>query len=103
MKKKSKELKKRKPGDKIEMLECKIISIEAEYLVMLPIGANSVVEGSITWSLKSFPGKKYVLNVGDEVIALNVHRLGDGWRAKSISIEGKELSGHENVRISSTK
>lgn len=97
MKKKSTELRKRKPGDKIEMLKCKIISIEAEYLVMLPIDANSGVEGSITWSLKSFPGKKYVLNVGDEVIALNVHRLGDGWRAKTILIEKKEFNGHENV------
>ena len=97
MKKKSKELRKRKPEEKIEMLKCKIISIEAEYLVMLPIGANSGVEGSITWSLKNFFGEKHVLNVGDEVIALNVHKLGDGWRAKTILIEKKEFDGHEKI------
>lgn len=74
---------------KIEMLKCWVVGIEPEYLVMRPMKGGLLDRDlTVTYTVKRSEIEDFI-KLKDEVVALNVHKLTLGWRAKTILIPVK--------------
>jgi hypothetical protein len=83
---KKKRKRKSKPREKIAMLKCRVDDIKEEYLIMRPVKKGLLrIDETVTHTVKKSKIEK-ILKRKDEVVALNVHELRDGWRAKKILI-----------------
>lgn len=71
---------------KFSMLKCWFVEVKDGYVILRPMKSRTGIKGSITYTIGKDDEKKLSIKNGDEVVALNVHKVGAGWRARKILI-----------------
>lgn len=77
---------KNEEGCKFSMLKCWVVDVKDRYVVLRPMKSRIGIKGSITYTIRKDDEKKLSIKNGDEVVALNVHEVKAGWRARKMLI-----------------
>lgn len=71
---------------KFSMLKCWVVDVKDRYVILRPMKSRIGIKGSITYTIRKNDEEKLSIKKGDEIVALNVHKVDAGWRTKKILI-----------------